>query len=106
MRRASVLLGCLLLGCANPQPAQQIAIVGRYRSRLSAGDIEQIGAVASKYSRQPLYKLNIVQPNKVRVQTGSETDSTRFTVVKRAGKWMRDENAPLTAEVERTITTY
>ena len=106
MRRASVLLGFLLLGCASPKPPQPVAIVGHYRSALSALDIEEIRAVASKYSREPLYKLNVVRPTRVRVQTGSETDWTRFTVVKRAAKWLRDENAPLTAEVERTITTY
>ena len=106
MRRAYVLLGFLLLGCARPQPPPPVAIVGDYRSRLSAADIEGIRAVASKYSREPLYKLNVIRPTKVGVQTGSETDWTRFTVVKRAGKWLRDENAPLTAEVERTITTY
>jgi hypothetical protein len=106
MRSASVLLGFLLLACASPQPPQPVAIVGQYRSRLSATDIEEIRAVASKYSRQPLYKLNVVRPTKVRVQTGSKANWTRFTVVKRAGNWLRDENAPLTAEVERTITTY
>ena len=106
MRHTSVLLGFLLLSCASPQPPRPLAIVGHYRSRLSAGDIEKIRAVASKYSHEPLYTLNVVRPTKVRVQTGSEANWTRFTVVKRADKWLRDENAPLTAEVERTITTY
>jgi hypothetical protein len=106
MRSASVLLGLLFVGCASSQPAQSVAIVGDYRSRLSATDIEEIRAVASKYSHEPLYELNVLRPAKVFVQTGSKINWTQFTVVKRAGKWLRDENASVSAQVERTITTY
>ena len=103
----ALLLAVVFTACtsSHTQP-QPVTILGRYGNHLSAGDIDQIRHVASKYSHQPLHELQAVRPNRVRVQTGPDKNCTRFTVVKRGGKWLFDETAPLTAEVERTIVTY
>jgi hypothetical protein len=103
----ALLLAMVFTACTSSQTQPPpITIVGRYRNHLSAGDIDQIRHVASKYSHEPLHKLQVVRANKVRVQTGPDKNCTRFTVVKRGAKWLFDESAPLTAEVERTIVTY
>ena len=105
--RRSLPFAMLLASCTSPQPQPgPIAIVGPYKNRLSTSDIEQIRFVVLKYSRQPLREVNVVRRHTVRVQTGSQSNWTRFTLVQRDNRWMLDETVPMTAEVERTIITY
>jgi hypothetical protein len=98
-----LLLAMLLVASTTAQP-QQVAVVGRYASRLSDTDIQDIRRVVSAYQRRPLRKINAVARNKVRVETGSEKELSRFPLIKRSGKWFVDETGEF--EAERTIITY
>jgi hypothetical protein len=100
--RASLLLSMLLVGCMTSQP-QPVAVVGRYSSRLTDLDVQEIRSVVAAYQKEPLRKIDAVAHNKVRVETGSDTQLSRFTVIKRHGKWLVDESEGI--EAERKIIT-
>ena len=100
--RASLLISILLVGCASTQP-QSVAVVGRYTSHLSDADVQEIQRVVAAYQKRPLRKIDAVGRNKVRVETGSDTELSRFPLIKRSGKWLVDETGEF--EAERTIIT-
>jgi len=100
--RASLLISILLIGCARPQP-QSVAIIGRYASNLSDTDIQEIRHVVAAYQKKPLRKIDTTGRNKVRVETGSDAELSRFPLIKRNGKWLLDETGEF--EAERTIIT-
>jgi hypothetical protein len=101
--RLCVVFSALLVACTSSQP-QPVAILGRYASHLSHRDIQEIRHVVSVYQKRPLRKIDAIGRNKVRVETGSEKDLSRFPLIKRGGKWLVDETGEF--EAERTIITY
>ena len=100
--RASLLISMLLAACTTTQ-LQSVAIGGRYASHLTDSDIQNIQRVVAAYQKRPLRKIDAVGRNKVRVETGSDTELSRFPLIKRNGKWLVDETGEF--EAERTIIT-
>jgi hypothetical protein len=100
--RTWLLVLMVLVGCSTPQP-QPVAILGRYASRLSDVDIQEIKRVVAAYQKKPLRKIDAIGHNKVRVQVGSDKALSRFPLLKRDGRWLVDETGEF--EVESTIIT-
>ena len=100
--RASMLISILLVACATTQP-QPVAIAGPYSSHLSDADIQEIRRVVAAYQKKPLRKIDATGRNKVRVDTGSDTELSRVPLIKRNGTWLVDETAEF--EAERRIIT-
>src|SRR3954467_12182147 len=87
--RVLYLVAMLLGACAATHPLQ---IVGPYAARLSRSDIEQIKSLAEDDETEgTLRKLEVVHPDRVRVEKGKETRYTRFTVMRHHGHWIVDE---------------
>ena len=100
--RASLLISMLLVSCM-PVRLQPVAITGRFASHLSDLDLQQIQRAVAAYQKEPLRKINVVARSKVRVETGSDIQLSRFTVIRRNGNWFVDENDGI--ETERKIIT-
>jgi hypothetical protein len=106
MRPLVFIVAFLLAACATP-----LQVVGPYASRLSDTDIQQIKLlIASRpYIEHHLSKLDVVRPDKIRVETGGVKTVgwtySKFTVIRRGGKWVFDESAPFEAEGQRIIVT-
>jgi hypothetical protein len=100
--RPWLLVSILLVGCTSTQP-RPVAVTGRYASHLSDVDIQEIRRVVAAYQKKPLRKIDAIGRNKVRVETGSNTELSRFPLIKRYGKWLVDETGEF--EAERTIIT-
>jgi hypothetical protein len=102
--RTFIALALLLTGCAaSPRPAQ---IVGRYSSRLSEEDLRQIQSVAVGGGHLALQKVDAFEPSRVRVETGAETSFVKFTLMKRHGRWLIDNSAEATANIERSVLVH
>jgi hypothetical protein len=101
-----VIIFLVLSACASP-PVQ---MTGPAANRLSDTDVQEIRLLISKLPsiEHRIRVLFAVYSDKVRVVTGAAKDKAyfgnRFTVIKRAGKWIVDKTAPDEATVERTIT--
>jgi hypothetical protein len=106
MRIGVIIMSLLLSSCAST-PVQ---MTGPAANRLSDADVWEIRLLISKlpYIEHRVRVLFAVHSDKVRVVTGAAKDKAyfgnRFTVIKRAGKWLVDKTAPDEATVERTIT--
>lgn len=100
--RLCLFIAMQLVAYTTPQP-QAVAIVGRYASHLTDVDIQNIRRVVAAYQKEPLRKIDAVARNKVRADTGSNTQLSRFSLIKRDGKWLVDETGEF--ESERTIIT-
>jgi hypothetical protein len=95
------LLPLVLSSCAGPP-----VIAGRYASRLSAEDIQQITLLveARRDIHKPILKIDVFHPDRADVETRQRFASqlrAHFTVTKRRGKWNVDEGS---IEYERIIT--
>jgi hypothetical protein len=96
MRRLVLFLAVLLGACAAPEPQ----ILGRYASRLSSADIEEIKVVAANHLARlhmhatgPPRKLEAVRRDYVHVDApilDRYADTASFDVMKRHGRWIID----------------
>jgi len=102
MRTNLLAVALLLAACA----AEPVQVVGLYADRLSDAEIQQIKLAASRDLHERLRKIEAIRRDKVRVETGSESRYTRFTVIKRSGKWLVDQSAGVEAVDQRVIVTY
>ena len=102
MRIAVLIIAVFFAGCA----AEPVQIAGPYAPRLSALDIQQIKLIASKDSHERIRKIDAVRPNKVRVESGSETRYVIYTIIKRAGHWRADDSAGVEAVNKGPIVAY
>ena len=100
MRNAVVESVCvaLIVLCAFSARAGEVS--GPFASRLSPADVQQIKAAVSKNAHvsHNVKKIEAVRPDKVAVQTTARTsveeDTTYgFTIDKRKGTWVIDENS-------------
>jgi hypothetical protein len=104
MRAQLVVAALLLGGCTT-----EIAIRGPYASTLAASDIKQIHEAAriTRHVGRTVVTIEALQRDRVRIQIrdydGSGWSGTTVYVVRRAGAWIVDRDAPASGESERTI---
>ena len=95
-----ILLAVILAGILPMIVFGRPPVSGRYASRLSKSDIDQIMAAVSKERDIPhnVRTVEAVSPDKVAIQTGGKTGMGSatyydFTVSKRSSKWVVDTSS-------------
>ena len=108
MRRAVLSMMLVFSGCVTP-PTQ---ITGRYASRLSDSDLQQIKRLVANDPKldHRVVQIDVVAPDRARVKVGGIQFQgwswEIITVIKHRWSWTRDYSAPAEAEAERIIMTY
>ena len=108
MRRAVLSMMLVFSGCVTP-PTQ---ITGRYASRLSDSDLQQIKRLVANDPKldHRVVQIDVVAPHRARVKVGGIQFQgwswEIITVIKHRWSWTRDYSALAEAKAERIIITY